>query len=328
MSYLYRRIGFYLVALWASVTLNFFLPRLMPGSPVDYFAAQHHNELANNPHLLDSLRIALGGSKEPLIVQYMQYLGNISHGNFGTSYSQYPTPVSVILGQTIPWTLFLAGVSTVLAFAIGTVLGIVAAWRRGGVVDTLLTPFTMFVYSFPPFFAALLLLFAFGFVVHWFPLNHNYDPDLVHAGFNAPFFVNMLWHATLPLVAIMLASIGGWLLGMRNVMINTLSEEYVTMAQAKGLKNGRVMYMYAARNALLPQITSFAISLGYVVTGLILIESVFSYQGVGYALFSAVEAHDYPLMQALFLFITVAMLMANFIADLLYARLDPRVRSA
>jgi peptide/nickel transport system permease protein len=327
MRYLYRRIVFYLIALWASLTLNFFLPRLMPGSPIDYFAATHHNELENNPHLLDSLRVALGGSNEPLPLQYLHYLLNISHGDFGVSYSQYPLPVSGILAATIPWTLFLAGVSTVVAFFIGTLLGVVASWRRGGALDTILTPFTMFVYSFPPFFVAMLLLYFLGFIAGWFPLNHNYG-DTVHPGFNLPFFGDALRHAAMPLLAIMLASVGGWLLGMRNVMINTLSEEFVTMAQAKGLTERRVMLTYAARNALLPQITSFAISLGYVVTGLVLIESVFTYQGVGFALFTAVQAHDYPLIQALFLFITVAMLCANFVADLLYTRLDPRVRTA
>jgi peptide/nickel transport system permease protein len=277
--------------------------------------------------LLDSLRIALGGSKEPIIWQYVHYIFNVLHGDFGVSYSQYPLPVSSILANTVPWTLFLAGSATVLAFVIGTLLGIAASWRRGGALDTILTPFTMFVYSFPPFFVALLLLYFFGVVLGWFPINHNFS-DTVTPGLNLPFIGDALKHAALPLLAIMLASVGGWLLGMRNIMINTLSEEFVTMAQAKGLKERRVMMMYAARNALLPQITSFAISLGYVVTGLVLIESVFTYRGVGFALFTGVEAHDYPLIQALFLFITVAMLCANFIADVLYARLDPRVRAA
>jgi len=325
VRFLIRRILFYAGALWASITLNFFLPRLLPGSPIDYFAAQHHNELANNPHLLDSLRVALGGSKDPLPLQYLYYLGNLIHGDFGVSYSQYPQRVSSILAATIPWTLFLAGTATVLSFVIGTLLGVAASWQRGGVLDTLLTPFTMFIYSFPPFFLAMLLLYILAATFNWFPINQNYG-DYVTPGLNARFIVDMLWHATLPILAIMLASVGGWLLGMRNVMINTLSEEFVTMAQAKGLRERRVMMMYAARNALLPQITSFAISLGYLVTGLVLIESVFSYRGVGFALFTAVQAQDYPLMQALFLFITVAMLCANFIADLLYARLDPRVR--
>jgi peptide/nickel transport system permease protein len=325
MRFLYRRIGFYLVALWASLTLNFVLPRLMPGSPVDYFAATHRDELQHNPHLLDSIRTVLGGSNEPIVVQYFHYLVNVLHGDFGVSYSQYPLPVSAILAATIPWTLFLAGTATVLAFAIGTLLGIAAAWRRGGALDTILTPFTMFVYSFPPFFVALLLLYSLAVVAGWFPINHNYG-DTVTVGINLPFIGDVLKHAALPLLAIMLASVGGWLLGMRNVMINTLSEDFISMAEAKGLSDRRVMLAYAARNALLPQVTSFAITIGYVVTGLVLIEYVFSYPGVGYTLVNAVQSEDYPLMQALFLLISVAVLGSNLVADLLYARLDPRVR--
>jgi peptide/nickel transport system permease protein len=325
MRYLYRRIAFYLVALWASVTLNFLLPRLMPGSPIDYFIAKYRDQLRNNPHLLDSIRTMLGGTNEPLPVQYIHYLGNLAQANFGVSYSQFPARVSDILGSTLPWTLFLAGASTVLACVLGTLLGIVASWRRGGVVDTVLTPITMFTQSFPSFFVAMLLLYVLGFSLGWFPLQHAYG-DNVHPGLNAPFFADVVWHAALPIIAIMVYSIGGWLLGMRNVMINTLAEDFIAMAQAKGLSDRRVMLVYAARNALLPQVTSFAITIGYVVTGLVLIEYVFSYPGVGYTLVNAVQSEDYPLMQALFLLISVAVLGSNMIADLLYARLDPRVR--
>ncbi len=326
MRYLYRRIAFYIVALWAATTLNFLLPRLMPGSPIDAFMARFHSQLQNNPHMLDSLRTVLGGSNAPLPVQYLQYLNGLIHGNFGISYSQFPAPVSAILGATVPWTLFLAGVSTILAGLIGTGLGIMASWRRGTVIDTVLTPLTMFSQSLPPFFVALVLLYLGGFVAGWFPLQHAYS-DTVHAGFNISFFLDVGWHAFLPIIAIMLLSLGGWMLGMRSVMINVLSDDYITMAQAKGLSDRRVMFTYAARNALLPQLTSFAITVGYVVTGLLLIEYVFSYPGVGYTLVNAVQAQDYPLMQALLLLITLAVLGANLIADLLYARLDPRVRN-
>jgi peptide/nickel transport system permease protein len=326
MRYVLRRIGFYLVALWAAITINFLLPRLMPGSPIDYFISKYRDQLRNNPHALDAIRAMLGGNHDPLLVQYVHYLGSLAHFDFGISYSQYPSRVSDILAGTLPWTLFLAGTSTILAFFIGTLLGIIASWRRGGFIDSLLTPITMFTYSFPSFFVAMLLLYFLGFTLGWFPLQHTYG-DTVHPGLNAPFLLDVLWHAALPLAAIMVYSVGGWLLGMRNVMINTLSDEFITMAQAKGLSDRRVMLMYAARNAMLPQITSFAITIGYVVTGLVLIEYVFSYPGLGYTLVNAVQAEDYPLMQALFLLISVAMLGSNLIMDLLYARLDPRVRT-
>jgi peptide/nickel transport system permease protein len=326
MRYLSRRIIFYLVALWASLTINFFLPRLMPGDPVSAFAARFHDALANNPHLLDSIRVELGGSKAPLPEQYVQYLGNLLQGNLGVSYSQYPSKVSDILATTLPWTLVLAGTATLFAFLIGTLLGIIAAWRRGGVVDRFATPVTMFTYSFPPFFLAMLTVYFIALKAGWFPIDHAYA-DNVQIGLSWGFIGSAAYHAALPVITFLLYSIGGWLLGMRNVMINVLSEEYITMAQAKGLSDRRVMFRYAARNALLPQITSFAIAMGYIITGLVLIEDVFAYPGVGYTLVQAVQASDYPLMQALFLLITVTVLGANFLADLLYVRLDPRARS-
>ena len=326
MRYLSRRILFYLVALWSSLTINFFLPRMMPGDPVGAFMSRFRDQLAGNPHLLDAIRIQLGGSSAPLWQQYFQYLGSTARGNFGLSYSQYPTPVSQIIGNTLPWTLLLAGSATILAFFIGTLLGIVAAWRRGGTVDSIVTPLTMFTYSFPPFFIAMLVVYLLGFTAGWFPLNHAYG-DGTQISWDWTFIRGALDHAALPVLAFLLYSIGGWLLGMRNVMINTLSEEYVAMAQAKGLSDRRVMLRYAARNALLPQITSFAITIGYIITGLVLIEDVFAYPGVGYTLVQAVQGQDYPLMQALFLLITLAVLSANFLMDLLYVRLDPRVRA-
>lgn len=325
MGYLYRRIIFYLVALWSSLTINFFLPRLMPGDPVGAFISRFRDVVANNPHILDAIRIELGASKDPLWKQYVEYLGNTAHGDFGVSYSQYPSHVNDIIAATLPWTLVLAGSATVLAFLIGTSLGIVAAWRRGGVVDSVVTPLTMFTYSFPPFFIAMLVLYIVGVQAGWFPLNHAYG-DNVQISWSFAFIKSAADHAVLPVLAFLLYSIGGWLLGMRNVMINTLSEEYVAMAQAKGLSDRRVMFRYAARNALLPQITSFAITVGYIITGLVLIEDVFAYPGVGYTLVQAVQSNDYPLMQALFLLITLAVLTANFVVDLLYIRLDPRVR--
>jgi peptide/nickel transport system permease protein len=327
MRYLYRRIFFYLIALWASLTINFFLPRMMPGDPLGAFITRFRDQLANNPHILDTLRIEIGGSNAPLWKQYFDYLGALARGDFGVSYSQYPTRVSDIISTTLPWTLLLAGSATVLAFLIGTLLGIVAAWRRQGAVDRVVTPLTMFTYSFPPFFLAMLVVYFLGVKASWFPLNHAYG-DNVQISWNGPFVASVLDHAALPVLAFLLYSVGGWLLGMRNVMINTLSEEYVTMAQAKGLTDNRVMLRYAARNAMLPQITSFAITVGYIITGLVLIETVFAYPGVGYTLVQAVQGADYPLMQALFLLITVAVLAANFIADLLYTWLDPRARSA
>jgi len=326
MRFMMRRLGFYAVALWASLTLNFLLPRLMPGSPIDFFIGKYRDQIRTNPHFLDSLKAELGVSNEPIWLQYIHYFGNVAHLDFGISYSNFPAPVSSVIAATLPWTLFLAGVASVLAFVIGTLLGTIVAWRRGGFLDSVLPPITMFSSAFPSFFMALLLLYVLGFTLGWFPLQHSYSGQTT-VGFNAPFVADVLSHAALPVAVILITALGGWLLGMRNVMINTLAEDYIAMAQAKGLTDRRVMLVYAARNAILPNLTGFAISLGYVVGGVTLVETVFSYPGVGFTLVVAAQAQDFPLVQALLLLISVCVLLANLMVDLLYVRLDPRVRT-
>ncbi len=327
MRFLYRRIIFYLVALWAAVTLNFAIPRLMPGNPAEAIYAQHAQALKDNPHALQAIEASLGLSHDPMPLQYLHYLGDLLHGNFGLSFSLFPAKVSTLVAAALPWTLILVGVASLIAFFLGTGIGILAAWRRGGFLDSVLPPLTLLTSSFPFFFLAMLLLYVFGVQLQWFPTSHSYTIGTV-PNLSLAFIGDAAVHAVLPAFSLVIVSIGGWLLGMRNVMINTLAEDYITMAQARGLSDRRVMLGYAARNALLPQITGFALSLGYLVGGQILIEIVFSYQGVGFLFANALTSEDYPLIQALLLIITVAVLLANFAADLIYARLDPRVRTA
>jgi len=326
VSFIYRRIAFYLVALWSALTLNFLLPRLMPGHPIDSFYTKYRTEIMHNPHFLDQLRVQLGVPKSPLYVQYFQYLGNLFHGNLGISYSYYPTPVIDVIRTTLPWTLLLAGSATVLAFIIGTFLGVIVAWRRGGIFDSILPPVTMFTSAFPAFFLALLLLYFLAFLNGWFPLEHSYSGE-TNIGWNWAFIKDAADHALLPVIVVVATTIAGWLLGMRNVMINTLADDFIAMAHAKGLSDFRVMMMYAARNAILPNLTGFAIALGYTVGGLTLVETVFSYPGVGFTLVNAALGSDYPLVQALLMLIVVAVLLANLAMDLVYARLDPRARA-
>jgi len=324
MHHLLRRIGFYLIALWASLTLNFLIPRLMPGDPVLLLIAKLQGRV--DPHSIEALRIAFGANTHlSLWQQYAQYLGNLAHGNLGISITYFPMPVTDVIAQSLPWTLMLVGVSAVLSFLIGTLLGTVAAWKRGGWLDTAVAPALTFLSAVPYFWLALIVLYVLGFVLRLFPLTGSYDLA-TDPGFNAPFILGALYHAILPAITIVVSSIAGWMLGMRNAMLSTLSEDYVLMAQAKGLSERRVMLMYAARNAILPNITGFALSLGFVVGGALLTEIIFSYPGIGFALLQAVQSEDFPLMQGIFLVITLAVLGANFLADVLYVVLDPRVR--
>lgn len=324
MRFILRRLGFYLIAFWASITLNFLLPRIMPGDPVSRMFARTQGKM--QPEQIDALRKLLGVDDRPIWEQYIDYLHNIVTGNMGISISRFPAPVTEVIAAQIGWTLLLGGTALVIAAVIGNLLGILAAWRRGGAIDSALPPVLVFIGSFPYFWLAMGALYLFGVVLGWSPLRHAFS-DGVEPGFTWEFLSDVGAHLVLPALTIVLVSIGGWMLGMRNTMIATNSEDYITMAEAKGLRPGRIMFRYAARNAMLPSVTSFGMGLGFVVGGAMLTEVVFAYPGVGYQLLNAVQGLDYPLMQGLFLTITAAVLLANFLVDILYVRLDPRVRS-
>jgi peptide/nickel transport system permease protein len=249
------------------------------------------------------------------------------HGDFGISTSNFPAPVTEVIGRTLPYSIFLVGVSFAFAFVLGTLLGMVAAWRRGGVVDSVFTPLLIALGAFPAFFTSLVAVYFLGLKWGWFPIQHAYNTD-IEPGLSWDFLQSVVRHAQLPMLVILAVFTGGWLLSMRNVMINTVEEDYVAMAHAKGLRDSRVMTMYAGRNAILPPLTGFAAQFGAAVGGLIFIEYVFSYPGVGLTLQQAALGSDYPLAQALLLVFALCVLVANLIMDLVYVLLDPRVRAS
>jgi peptide/nickel transport system permease protein len=326
MRFVLRRAGFFLLTLWAAVTLNFFLPRMMPGNPAIAMMAKFHGRLTGQA--LVALETIFGvNTHESLLAQYVHYLGDIATGNFGTSLFFFPSPVSAVVGSAIFWTLGLVGVTTILAFLLGTGVGIVAAWRRGGLVDSVAPPVLVITSAIPYFWVGMMFIMIFGLKLGWLPWSGGADISAV-PGWNAAYIGNVLEHAILPGLALLITTIGTWTLIMRNNMVTTLAEDYVRMARAKGLPPRRIMFDYAARNAILPNLTGFAMSLGFVVGGAILIEYVFNYPGVGYMLLQAVQNEDYPLMQALFLLITVAVLVAILLADIATAIFDPRTRTA
>jgi peptide/nickel transport system permease protein len=324
MPFLLRRLAFYLIAAWVAITANFFIPRAMPGNPVEAIAAKYPDLTAS---AFKALELMLGGGKQgSLWSQYVTYLGHVFTFNFGVDIANFPTPVSTLLAQTIPWTLTLVGVATVIAFVIGTGLGILAGWRHGGWLDRSL-PGLMFLQAIPYFFLALLLVDVIGIELHWLPTGQGYDGATTQPGWHWAFIVSALQHAILPAFTIVITSVAGWMLQMRNVMITTIGEDYVVAAQAKGLANRRVIYTYAARNALLPQLQGFGLALGYVVSGALVMEIVFAYPGIGLLLLNAVSSDDFQLMQAIFLVITFTVLIANLIVDTVIVFVDPRVRA-
>lgn len=314
----------FVVSLWAAVTINFILPRMMPGNPALNMFARYQGTMS--PQGLHALMLEFGFDNRPWFVQYVTYLWSLIRGHFGFSFQYYPTPVTTVIGESLPWTVGLVGIATVLSVFLGTALGIYISWRRGKLLDTVLPPTTMFLQAVPYFWMAMVFVYVFGFRLGWFPMSHAFDPTLT-PGFNGAYIGSVLYHAVMPGLTILLGSFSGWLIGMRNNMIATLGEDYVVFAEAKGIPPSRLMFMYAARNAILPQVTGFAIAMGNVVSGSILTEIVFSYPGIGMQLNNAVLNEDYPMIQASFLIIAISVLFANFIVDLLYARLDPRVRT-
>jgi peptide/nickel transport system permease protein len=324
MAFILRRLVFYLVAAWVALTLNFFIPRAMPGNAVEAVMSKFPGVL--QPAAYRAIEALLGvGHAGSLWHQYWAYLVDVAHFNLGTSSSQYPAQVSTLIGETIPWTLTLVGTATVIAFAIGTALGILAGWRYGGALDRVL-PGLMFLQAIPYFFFALILLEVFALKFHVFPVGQGYAGGLV-PGWHWDFIGSAIYHSLLPALTIVLTSIAGWMLQMRNVMITTLGEDYVVAAQAKGLPSRRVIFTYAARNAILPQLQGFGLALGFVVSGALIMEIVFSYPGIGLQLLGAVSNDDFPLMQAIFLVITFTVLLANLIIDVVIVLADPRARA-
>lgn len=319
------KIGLFLLTLWAAVTVNFILPRVMPGSPADAAVAKLSQNGPVSAATKRAIEAQLGVPTGNIWQQYGEYLHQVVTLDFGVSYTFFPESVGSLVSRALPYTLTLVGVTTILAFIVGTLLGAAASWRRGTWRDTGPTLVGSFLSTFPYFWVALLVLFFLGYVAHLFPTSGAYAPT-VEPNLSFSFFGDAIYHAILPALTLFVTSLGGWIIGMRNAMINTLGDDYITFAEANGLKSRTVALRYAARNAILPNLTGFGLALGGVVGGSILVEQVFGYPGVGYLLFNSVINQDYPLMQALFLMITVSVLVANFLVDILYGILDPRTR--
>jgi peptide/nickel transport system permease protein len=323
MKFLARRLAFYALTAWAAITMNFFVPRLLPGDPVTALIGRMQGRIDSNAE--HSLRVLFGLDENTTMwEQYVQYWGLLLKGDLGLSFTHFPTPVAQIVSQSLPWTVGLVGVATIIAFVIGTLIGTAIGWRRGTWADSLL-PVSTFFSAVPYFWLGLITITVFAVNLRWFPSNGSYDRGLL-PGFTWEFVSSVVYYGFLPALTVVLSSVAGWILGMRNMMVTVSSEDYVTVAHAKGLPSRQVVLGYAARNAVLPQVSSFALSLGFVVGGTLIMEMVFSYQGIGYTLYQAVSTHDYPLMQGCFLVITLSVLVANMVADFVYVALDPRTR--
>ena len=323
MKYFLKRLAFYLFTAWAAITMNFFIPRLIPGDPVMALITKSQGQISTQA--IASLYVLFGLNKhEGLLAQYGDYLNQLAHGDLGISFSNFPTPVSDIIQQSLPWTVCLAGIATIVSFGTGTLLGVLSGWLRGSRLDFLL-PVTTFISSIPAFWLGLLTIAGVLALHTQFPVSGGYDPSLV-PGTDTEFLSSALEHSWLPLAVLVLTTMSGWILSMRNMMVTVGSEDYITVAHAKGLSDRRVMFSYAARNALLPNVSGLSLALGQILGSTLLVEIVFNYPGIGFTMLQAVGATDYPTMQGIFLFITLAVLLANLLADIAYLILDPRTR--
>jgi peptide/nickel transport system permease protein len=318
-----RRLFFYVVTAAVAISLDFLIPKLIPGNPVDAILAKMQG-VTVTPAIIHALDLQFGvNTHASLWGQYAHYWNDVLHGNLGLSSGNGFEPVSTVIREALPYTLGLIGVATVISFVLGTAIGALVAWKRGSWLDNLL-PAVTFFQAAPYFFLAFLAIDLFSIVLGWFPSSRaTLATDF--PAFTWTYISDLLDHAVLPAATIVVASAAGWIVSMRNVMLTTMDEDYVLIAAAKGLRKGRVIW-YAARNAILPSISGFALAIGFIVSGALLTEIVFSYPGLGTLLLQAVSNNDYALMQGLFLIITFAVLAANLIADFVYVFVDPRTR--
>jgi len=311
-----------------AATLNFFLPRLAGNDPISERLAQLGDSGGGmSAAALTQLRESYNarfGLDLPVWQQYLNYMWDMVRLDFGYSIAYFPTRVWDLIAQALPWTIGLMVTSTLVAFVLGSTLGALAVWKRGAITGTLMP--VMMVFAAVPFYlVGLLLIYFLAFQAQWFPIGGGFD-SLRIAGWNWGFAKNILYHAFLPAMSIVLSSIGIWALAMRGMMVTVQGEDYMTFARARGVSDRRMFYSYGVRNAILPQITTLGLALGQVVTGAVLVEIVFSYPGLGNLLLQAVRGGDYFTIYGIVIILVLTISLVTLVLDLIYPLLDPRVR--
>ena len=327
-GYLLKRVAFFLLIVWTAATVNFFLPRLSGQDPIRermIKLVQSGSAWGKGIEDMVELYNEKFGLDKPLWQQYLTYLGDMSRFELGHSIASYPRTVNQILRDSMLWTISLLTVTTLLSFIFGTLFGAIVAWTRAPLWLRSLAPPIMTMAAIPYYLLGLILLFIFAFELRWFP---------GHGGYRIGHIPNLSWkflleageHAILPALSILLSSLGFWAIAMRGMMVTVEGEDYMTLAEAKGIKSGRLFYDYGLRNTILPQITSLALAMGYVFSGALLVEVVFGFPGIGTVLFQAIKGVDYPVIQGIVLAIILTIATTTLILDLTLPILDPRIR--
>jgi peptide/nickel transport system permease protein len=327
LSYLLRRIFMVFLIIWSAATLNFFIPKITPRNPIREKLMEQASRSGYIPPGFEEMVQSYEkkfGLNEPVWKQYLTYMGEMARFNLGYSIANFPKTVPELIGQAIWWTVGLLSVTTIITFVIGTLLGALMAWHRSGFVWRNLVPSLLVIGAVPPFIVGLLLIYFVAFKWKLLPLGGAYSATALPT-FNLNFVLEIAKHAILPALAFILTTAGGWAIGMRGMMVTVQGEDYMTFGEAKGLKNWRLFYKYAVRNALLPQVTGLAIAFSHIVGGSVLVEVVFRYPGLGSLLSRAITQLDYFLIYGIVFILIVAIGIAMFIIDLIYPLLDPRI---
>ncbi|CAN5706543.1 ABC transporter permease [soil metagenome] len=327
LDYVLKRVGIFFLTIWLAATVNFFLPRLGGGDPV-------RQQLVQQAAMGGSIQTGLEGMiaiydekfglNRPLWKQYVTYIEDTAQFDFNYSITNYPRPVLSIIRASLPWTLGLLSVTIILSWLIGTLLGAFMGWPRSPRALQFLMPPLLSLNAIPFFLLGLVLVYVFGFRLGWFPMLYGYKPG-TFPEWSWSFARDVLYHSVLPGLSIILVSIGGWATSMRAMVVTTTGEDYVTYADAKGLKNRTIFTRYAIRNAMLPQTTALALALGQMIAGTIIVEVIFSYPGIGKTLYSAIRGSDYFLVQGIVFMVILAIGIATLVLDLIYPLLDPRI---
>jgi peptide/nickel transport system permease protein len=332
LDYLIRRIVLFVIVVWVAATINFVLPRLSGGNAIRNQLTQ---QAATGGYVQNNIDAMVAeydkefGLDKPLLQQYASYMWDIAHLEFGFSMASYPMRVSTLMGDALPWTLALLGLSTAIAFTLGIFLGGLLAWPKTPrfIVNVLLPPF-LTLSAVPYYMLGLVLLWVFAFQFHWFPIFGAYTPGTIPDWSDFEFWKDVAWHMVLPSLSIVLSAIGFWALGMRAMMVTVQQDDFVQFADAKGLKSRTVFFRYAGRNALLPQVTALGLTIGHILSGALLVEIVFSYPGIGGVLYRSIRAYDYSAIEGIVFGVIVSITIATLVLDLIYPKIDPRISYA
>ena len=331
VGYIVRRLGVFLLIVWITATINFIVPRLAPGDPVQAMLGrleEQGGKVENSAKLIEEYR-AMFGLDDPLWLQYVKYLAATARLDMGYSLTQFPVRAIDIIKDGLPYTIGLLTVTTLLAFGIGIIAGALLVWRGTPRAAKMFIPLLMIIAPIPYYLLAMLLLFLLAFTFRIFPHTGVVAIGRIATGsLDVGYLLDIVYHSILPGLSIILSSVGGWALGMRGMMVTVQGEDYLTLAEAKGLRGRWIFLRYALRNAMLPQLTGLAISLGHIVSGATLVELIFGYPGVGYRLYQAITSADYTVMQGITFILVMSVAIAILIIDLLYPRLDPRITYA